>query len=217
MVDSWEDGLPKAIVALVIVFVFAALGQVLVGMVGRRLQGAVTWGPLVKLNNVGGAGLSVFTMLLVVWFLAGVYATGNSSSLARDVRQSQVIGAFDALMPFESFILSGQIESMYDETGFPTVFAGLGPEPIQSIGAPELGDPAQRGCGPGCRADGEDPWRGAVVQRWARGFGFRVRARTRPHQRARARRSARACRWSPRTAARSTVTSSTSTPTWTSR
>jgi S1-C subfamily serine protease len=71
-----------------------------------------------------------------VWFLAGAYATGNPSSLARDVRQSQVIGAFDALMPFESFVLSGQIESMYDETGFPTVFAGLGPEPIQSIGAP---------------------------------------------------------------------------------
>jgi hypothetical protein len=136
VVDSWEDGLPKALVALVIVFLFAALGQVLVGMVGRRLQGAVTWGPLVKLNNVGGAGLSVFTMLLVVWFLAGVYATGNPSSLARDVRQSQVIGAFDALMPFESFVLGGQIESMYDETGFPTVFAGLGPEPIQSIGAP---------------------------------------------------------------------------------
>ena len=136
VVDSWEDGLPKAIVALVIVFLFAALGQVLVGMVGRRLQGAVTWGPLVKLNNVGGAGLSVFTMLLIVWFLAGVYTTGNPSSLARDVRQSQVIGAFDALMPFESFVLSGQIESMYDETGFPTVFSGLGPEPIQSIGAP---------------------------------------------------------------------------------
>jgi S1-C subfamily serine protease len=136
VVDSWENGLPKALVALIIVFLFAALGQVLVGMAGRRLQGAVTWGPLVKLNNVGGAGLSVFTMLLVVWFLAGAYATGNPSSLARDVRQSQVIGAFDALMPFESFVLSGQIESMYDETGFPTVFAGLGPEPIQSIGAP---------------------------------------------------------------------------------
>ena len=78
LVDSWTDGLPKALSALAIVFVFAALGQVLVGMVGRRLQGAVTWGPLVKLNNIGGAALSVFTMLLVVWFLAGVYATGNS-------------------------------------------------------------------------------------------------------------------------------------------
>ena len=137
VVDSWQDGLPKALTALAIVFVFAALGQVLVGMVGRRLQGAVTWGPMVKLNNIGGAALSVFTMLLVVWFLAGVYATGNSSSLARDVRQSQVIGAFDSLMPLEAYTVTGQIESMYSKTGFPTVFTGLGPEPIKTIGAPD--------------------------------------------------------------------------------
>ncbi|MCZ3389051.1 MAG: MarP family serine protease [Actinomycetia bacterium] len=137
VVDSWQDGLPKALTALAIVFVFAALGQVLVGMVGRRLQGAVTWGPMVKLNNVGGAALSVFTMLLVVWFLAGVYATGNSSSLARDVRQSQVIGAVDALMPVEAYTVTGQIQTMYDQTGFPTVFTGLGPEPIKTIGAPD--------------------------------------------------------------------------------
>ncbi len=137
LVDSWADGLPKALTALAVVFIFAALGQVLVGMVGRRLQGAVTWGPMVKLNDIGGAALSVFTMLLVAWFLAGVYATGNSSSLARDVRQSQVIGAFDSLMPFEAYAVTGQIESMYDQTGFPTVFAGLGPEPIKTIGAPD--------------------------------------------------------------------------------
>ena len=137
LVDSWADGLPKALTALAVVFIFAALGQVLVGMVGRRLQGAVTWGPMVKLNDIGGAVLSVFTMLLVAWFLAGVYATGNSSSLARDVRQSQVIGAFDSLMPFEAYTVTGQIESMYDQTGFPTVFAGLGPEPIKTIGAPD--------------------------------------------------------------------------------
>ena len=46
LVDSWADGLPKALTALAVVFIFAALGQVLVGMVGRRLQGAVTWGPI---------------------------------------------------------------------------------------------------------------------------------------------------------------------------
>ena len=137
IVDPWEDGLPKALVALLVVFLCAALGQVLVGMVGRRLQGAVTWAPLVKLNNVGGAMLSVFTMLLIVWFIAGVYATGNPSSLAREVRKSQVIEAFDALMPVDSFVVTGQIESMYDESGFPTVFAGLGPEPIEPISSPD--------------------------------------------------------------------------------
>ena len=40
-------------------------------------------------------------------------------------------------MPFESYIVGGQIESMYNNTGFPTVFSGLGPEPIASIAAPD--------------------------------------------------------------------------------
>jgi S1-C subfamily serine protease len=137
VVASWQDGLPKVLVALLIVFVCAGIGQALIGMAGRRLQGAVTWGPLVKLNNVGGAVLSVFTMLLVVWFVAGIYATGNSSSVARDIRHSQVLDAFDSLMPFESYIVSGQIEAMYSNTGFPTVFDGLGPEPVSPIGAPD--------------------------------------------------------------------------------
>lgn len=137
VVDSWDDGLPKALVALLIVFICAGIGQALIGMAGRRLQGAVTWGPLVKLNSVGGAVLSVFAMLLVVWFVAGSYATGNSSSVARDIRQSQVLNAFDNLMPFDSYIVGGQIEAMYNDTGFPTVFSGLGPEPISPIGAPD--------------------------------------------------------------------------------
>ena len=137
VVDSWDDGLPKALVALLIVFICAGIGQALIGMAGRRLQGAVTWGPLVKLNSVGGAVFSVFAMLLVVWFVAGSYATGNSSSVARDIRQSQVLNAFDNLMPFDSYIVGGQIEAMYNDTGFPTVFSGLGPEPISPIGAPD--------------------------------------------------------------------------------
>ena len=71
----------------------------------------------------------LLTLMLAVWFGASLYASGNSSSLARDLRQSQVIGAFDALMPVEPFILTGQIQAMFEDTGFPTVFAGLGPEP----------------------------------------------------------------------------------------
>jgi S1-C subfamily serine protease len=40
-------------------------------------------------------------------------------------------------MPFDSYIVGGQIEAMYNDTGFPTVFAGLGPEPVSPIGAPD--------------------------------------------------------------------------------
>jgi S1-C subfamily serine protease len=136
-VESWQDGWPKALAALSIVFIAAAIGQVVMGMAGRRMQGAVTWGPMLQLNSIGGAVLSVVTLMLVAWFLAGTYASGNSSSLARDVRQSQVLGAVDAVMPIDAYVITGQIESMFDSTGFPDVFAGLKPEPISPISAPD--------------------------------------------------------------------------------
>jgi S1-C subfamily serine protease len=92
---------------------------------------------MLQLNSIGGAVLSVITLMLVAWFLAGTYASGNSSSLARDVRQSQVLGAVDAVMPIDAYVITGQIESMFDSTGFPDVFAGLRPEPISPISAPD--------------------------------------------------------------------------------
>ena len=45
LLGRWEDGLPKALTALVMVFFLATMGQVLVGMFGRRLHGAVDLAP----------------------------------------------------------------------------------------------------------------------------------------------------------------------------
>jgi len=136
LVGSWQDGLPKALTALLIVFFLASLGQVLVGMVGRRLDGAVTWRPAVILNQSAGAVLSVLSILLVAWFAADIFVGSSSGSLARDVRKSQVLGAVDNIIPLDAHVLTGQIQTMFADTGFPEVFTGIGPEPVQPVGPP---------------------------------------------------------------------------------
>ena len=137
IVGSWHDGLPKALTALVVVFFMASMGQVLVGMLGRRLHGAVTWRPAVVLNQAAGAVLSVMSILLVAWFLADIFVSSSSSSLARDVRKSQVLGMVDQVMPLNAHVLTGQIQGMFSNTGFPEVFTGIGPEPVPPIGPPD--------------------------------------------------------------------------------
>ena len=84
-VDSWADGTAqRARRARDRVPAAPLSARSLVGMVGRRLQGAVTWGPMVKLNNVGGAVLSVLHHdARRSGSCAGVYAT----------RQLQLAGA----------------------------------------------------------------------------------------------------------------------------
>ncbi|HVQ86564.1 MAG TPA: MarP family serine protease [Actinomycetes bacterium] len=137
LVGSWEDGLPKALTALVVVFFLAMLGQVLTGMVGRRLNAVVTLRPAVLLNQAAGAVLSVMSLLLVAWFAADIFAGASSSSLARDVRKSQVLGVVDNIIPMDASMATGQLQSMFDNSGFPEVFAGFGPEPVQSIAPPD--------------------------------------------------------------------------------
>ena len=124
LVGSWKDGLPKALTALVVVFFLATMGQVLVGMVGRRLHGAVTWRPAVVLNQAAGAVLSVLSILLVAWFAADLFVGSSSSSLARDVRHSQVLGMVDDIMPMDAHVLTGQIQTMFTDSVFPEVFTG---------------------------------------------------------------------------------------------
>ena len=124
LVGSWDDGVVKALTALVIVFFLATLGQVLVGMVGRRLHGAVTWKPAVVLNQSAGAVLSVMSLLLVAWFAANMFVHDNRTALARDVRQSQVLAFVDNVVPLNPTVVTGEIQGMFSGTGFPDVFSG---------------------------------------------------------------------------------------------
>ncbi|MEO8329373.1 MAG: CvpA family protein, partial [Candidatus Nanopelagicales bacterium] len=137
LVNSWQDGLIKALTALVIVFMLAMLGQVLTGMAGRRLNAVVTLRPAVLLNQAAGAVLSVVALLLVAWFAADIFASASSSSLARDVRKSQVLGVVDHVMPVDAHAATGQLQAMFDDSNFPDVFAGFGPEPFKPVGAPD--------------------------------------------------------------------------------
>ena len=137
LVGSWKDGLPKALTALVVVFFLATMGQVLVGMVGRRLHGAVTWRPAVILNQAAGAVLSVLSILLVAWFAADIFVGSSSSSLVRDVRRSQVLGMVDNIIPLDAHLMTSQIQTMFSDTGFPEVFTGIGPEPVKPVGPPD--------------------------------------------------------------------------------
>ena len=84
------------------------------------------------LNQSAGAVLSVMSLLLVAWFAADIFVHDNrTSSLARDVRQSQVLAFVDNVVPLNPTSSPGNIQAMFDGTGFPDVFAGFGPEPVR--------------------------------------------------------------------------------------
>jgi len=137
LVGSWDPGVGRAAAALVLVFLCATLGQVAVGFFGRRIKEAVTWRPAVVLDSSFGAVLSVISMLLVVWLVASVAVHSGRSELMREVRQSYVLGVVDTVMPDLADKATGELQALVDVSGFPEVFAGLGPEPVKPIAKPD--------------------------------------------------------------------------------
>jgi len=134
---SWNPGVGAAVVALAVVFLCAMGGQVLVGLLGKRLREGMTWKPAVKLDAAAGSVLAVLSLLVVAWFAADLLVHGNKSSVARDVRQSEVLGFVDQLMPDAAHTATAQLQLLWGDSGFPDVFAGFGPEPVAPVGPPD--------------------------------------------------------------------------------
>jgi len=55
----------------------------------------------------------------------------------REVRQSYVLGIVDTVMPDLADKATGEMQALVDGSGFPEVFAGLGPEPVKPIAKPD--------------------------------------------------------------------------------
>jgi S1-C subfamily serine protease len=145
VVGRWEPGVGRAVVAIVLVFVCAILGQVGIGWFGKRLKEAVTWRPAVMLDSTLGAILSVVSMLLVVWLLASVAVPSGRNPIGHAVRSSTILGMVDYVVPDSAANATGQIQALVDNAGFPTVFAGLQQEPVRAVARPDAAIRHRRG------------------------------------------------------------------------
>lgn len=114
----------------------AVLGQALMLLLARRLHAGVTAPSARAVDSGLGLVAVLTTALLVVWVVAGAMRA-DGPAVARDlVTRSLVVSALDDIVPSSA-------DRLVDDVGralgreFPTVFEGLGPEPIAPVGAPD--------------------------------------------------------------------------------
>jgi S1-C subfamily serine protease len=132
----------RVLVSLVTIFGLAVLGQALAGWLGTRLRQKVTSRPGQIADDVGGAVVSLFAVLLVAWLVAAPLASSSLPWLARSVRNSEVLGGVDRVMPHQVRALSDALRDTVDTNGFPDVFGDLVPTQVREVAAP---DPALAG------------------------------------------------------------------------
>jgi S1-C subfamily serine protease len=127
----------SAVFGLVVVFVAAAVGQILATVVGDLVRRKVTWLPARRVDSVAGAAVSVISVLLVAWFLGTALAHSALTGVARQIQHSKVLTAIDRVMPGSAKTWDAAFRRLVQQNGFPQVFGAIGAERIVPVPPPD--------------------------------------------------------------------------------
>jgi S1-C subfamily serine protease len=137
LLNSLAAGPQRSVIVLLAVIITAWVGQFAGALVGGRLRESVPSGPVAVADHLAGAVAGLVAVSLVLWFVADAVRGAPSPVLAKTVGSSKVIQAIDSVVPGQ-FV--GVAETFRDAVGgstFPRVFAGVGPENITQVKAPD--------------------------------------------------------------------------------
>jgi S1-C subfamily serine protease len=132
-----SEGTVVPVLAVVVVIVFASVGQALTTHLGNRLRQAITWQPARALDATGGALVNVVAMLLVAWLLGSALAVTTLPTIGREVRASRVLEGVSQVMPQQANTWFSDFSSVLAQNGLPQVFQPFQNEPITAVPAPD--------------------------------------------------------------------------------
>jgi S1-C subfamily serine protease len=126
----------QALVAIVIVFVGALIGQVIASGLGVMLRSRLTWRPATLVDSLGGAAVSAISLLLIAWLIGSAMAYAPYPVISRQVNDSAVLRVVDGLMPPSAVTLFGRFRSLLASGPYAQVFSALGAEGTTGVAAP---------------------------------------------------------------------------------
>jgi S1-C subfamily serine protease len=142
LAEQFNGGAMRILVALITIFGLAVLGQTLSGWVGSHLRHAISSPVGRKADDIGGAFVSLFALLLAAWLVAVPLGSSSVPWVASAVRHSALINAVDRVLPEQAQALSNQFRETVDTNGFPDPFGRLAPTRAREVSPP---DPALAG------------------------------------------------------------------------
>jgi S1-C subfamily serine protease len=137
LLGGMEPGPQRSVIVLLAVILTAWVGQFAGALVGGRVREAVPSGPIAGADHVAGAVAGLVAVSLVLWFVAGAVRGAPSPVLSRTVGSSKVIQTIDELVPSEFVGVADTFRDAVGGSTFPRVFAGVGPENIAPVTAPD--------------------------------------------------------------------------------
>ena len=112
----------------------AALGDAVIGSIGRRFRGPGRPNPV---DAILGAGGAMVVSALVLGVLAAAIKPIAPPAWVRTIDSSVSLGVIGRAMPEEAARQASRLTVMLDAAGLPRVFSGLFPEPELPVPAPD--------------------------------------------------------------------------------
>jgi S1-C subfamily serine protease len=135
--SALEGGPQQALLAIVVVFLAATIGQLVASTIGAALRSRVVWDSARAADAVGGAFVSAIALLLVAWLIGTAVARSPFEGLRTQVGNSTVLGAVERVIPDVAHGWFSSFRQFVDQTQFPAVFGGLGGESVIPVGEPD--------------------------------------------------------------------------------
>lgn len=129
------DPLLRMLAAVAIIlglaFIAGSIGQV----IGVRLSGITKRLRLGIADGILGAVFGAMVTLVIIWLLAAVLSGVPYREVNREIRNSTVLQTMNQVLPDAPAVISG-IASLINPEGFPRVFLGPEPRPVEPVEQP---------------------------------------------------------------------------------
>jgi S1-C subfamily serine protease len=127
------------VVAVVLLVVFAIVGQFVASSVGAYVRQSMTSPSSTILDSIGGSAVSVLSMLLITWAIGSVLTASSFQGVVRQVNNSVVLGTMDKVMPTPAKTMFTQFRQLLATGPFPQVFSGIGAAHLFAVSPPDQG------------------------------------------------------------------------------
>jgi S1-C subfamily serine protease len=127
----------QAVTAIIVVFLCAMIGQLLASGLGVAMRSRLTWRPATVVDAVGGAVVSVLSVLLIAWLIGSAVAYAPFPAISHQVNDSAVLRTVDRLMPSEASVMFSDFRSLLESGPYAQVFGALGAESALAVAPPD--------------------------------------------------------------------------------
>jgi S1-C subfamily serine protease len=129
----------QALLAIVVAFLAATLGQLVASSAGAMLRNRVTGNNARAVDAAGGAVVSALSLLIISWIIATAVAGSPFPVIRTQVANSEVLKAVNGAMPGAAQGWFNSFKGFVADNQWPQVFGGLGGDPVVEVPPPDDG------------------------------------------------------------------------------